>query len=121
MFKKFIKSTSRHINKSRQLTHRITPYRSTINSSGSFRSLTGTHLFSRFCQQPQEPQITLSEEELQKKQEFNEEVLEIDSENKINVKFNDDIISYEVPDELKGTTFGKQNSRNSKILHKFFD
>lgn len=93
-----------------------TPRRSELRTriiKKTSRSLTATPIRRLFCSQGQEQGLAapaIDAETLQRKQEYNEEILEIDEDNKVHIKFNDDYISYEIPDELSGTTYGKSPS-----------
>lgn len=82
-----------------------------------------TKIARNFCSQDNQSMPVMDQETLQKKQEFEEEILEIDENNQVHIKFNDDIVSYEIPDELPGTTHGKkpqifqQKEKKNSTLH----
>ena len=69
-------------------------------------------LARNFCQGEGEAQpvaVQLTQEQIDQKSAYQEETLKIDENNEVNIKFNDDFITYEIPDELPGTTYGKLN------------
>lgn len=81
-----------------------------LSSKSPSTGLMGSRVQRNFCQQhegSQEVAMTLTQEEIDQKSQFEEEVLQIDENNQVSIKFNDDSITYEIPEELHGTTFGK--------------